>query len=191
MSTEELPEPHPVAVVIEEFRKHSGIPVREAARRARISESRWRQIALGYQQMAGGIKAPVNAPPATLARMAQALGIYSEQLSQRLRAFIDSDNEIKNVVDILEKEQGSEALARGSVFGHPKSTWEHLLEVERWVETLQSRVHVLENEIALLKEGKADKRPYSPMSEADVKNYGLAAKMEDEHIGPNEIPNEP
>lgn len=32
---------------------------------------------------------------------------------------------------------------------------------------------------------------YSSMSEEDARNYGLAAKEEDEHIGFDEIPNQP
>lgn len=47
--------------------------IREAARRAGISESRWRQVELGYQQMAGNIKVPVHPRPETVAAMCNAV----------------------------------------------------------------------------------------------------------------------
>ena len=48
--------------------------VREAARRADISEGRWRQVELGFQRMAGGIEVPVHPRPETAAAMARAVG---------------------------------------------------------------------------------------------------------------------
>lgn len=47
--------------------------IREAARRAEISESRWRQIEAGVQKMAGGIEVPVHPRAETLAGMARAI----------------------------------------------------------------------------------------------------------------------
>lgn len=47
--------------------------IREAARRADISESRWRQVEAGYQQLAGGLKAPVHPKAETLAAMCRAI----------------------------------------------------------------------------------------------------------------------
>jgi transcriptional regulator with XRE-family HTH domain len=47
--------------------------IREAARRADISESRWRQVELGYQTMGGGIKVPVQPRAETLAQMCKAI----------------------------------------------------------------------------------------------------------------------
>jgi len=54
---------------------------REAARRAGISEGRWRQIAGGYQVVSPGVYAHVRGPAATLARMASAAGVTPEQLT--------------------------------------------------------------------------------------------------------------
>lgn len=48
--------------------------VREAARRAELSESRWRQVEAGVQKMAGGIEVPVHPRPETVAAMCQAIG---------------------------------------------------------------------------------------------------------------------
>lgn len=47
--------------------------IREAARRADISESRWRQVEAGYQRMAGGIEVPVHPRAETVAAMCQAI----------------------------------------------------------------------------------------------------------------------
>jgi hypothetical protein len=47
--------------------------IREAARRADISESRWRQVEAGVQKMAGGIEVPVHPRPETVAAMCNAI----------------------------------------------------------------------------------------------------------------------
>ena len=47
--------------------------IREAARRAGISESRWRQVEAGVQKMAGGIEVPVHPRPETVAAMCRAI----------------------------------------------------------------------------------------------------------------------
>lgn len=47
--------------------------IREAARRADISESRWRQVEAGVQRMAGGIEVPVHPRPETLVAMSRAI----------------------------------------------------------------------------------------------------------------------
>lgn len=53
---------------------------REAARRAGISDARWRQLVTGYQSVGQGHYAPVTARAETLARMAGAVGVTPEQL---------------------------------------------------------------------------------------------------------------
>lgn len=68
------PDPPPEGAVIEAARRHAGISVREAARRAGISEGWWRQVARGYQTLSGGGFGPVRAPAETIARMARAAG---------------------------------------------------------------------------------------------------------------------
>lgn len=47
--------------------------IREAARRADISESRWRQVEAGYQRMAGGVEVPVHPRAETVAAMCRAI----------------------------------------------------------------------------------------------------------------------
>jgi transcriptional regulator with XRE-family HTH domain len=56
------------------------LSAREAARRAGISEGRWRQIASGYQVVSAGVYAPVRGPAGTLARMAAVVGVTPAQL---------------------------------------------------------------------------------------------------------------
>jgi hypothetical protein len=47
--------------------------IREAARRANISESRWRQVEAGVQKLAGGIEVPVHPRAETVAGMCEAV----------------------------------------------------------------------------------------------------------------------
>lgn len=47
--------------------------IREAARRADISESRWRQVEAGVQKMAGGVEVPVHPRAETVAAMCRAI----------------------------------------------------------------------------------------------------------------------
>lgn len=61
------------------------LSARQAATKAAMSEGRWRQIVAGYQS-ARGQHIPVTAPPATLARMAQAVGLTPDDLTTAGRA---------------------------------------------------------------------------------------------------------
>jgi transcriptional regulator with XRE-family HTH domain len=61
------------------------LSARQAANQAGISEGRWRQIVAGYQS-AGGQHIPVTAPPATLARMAAAVGVTADDLTEAGRS---------------------------------------------------------------------------------------------------------
>jgi hypothetical protein len=74
------PEPPPWGVVITAARKRAGLSAREAARRAGISEGRWRQIADGYQVVSPGIYAQVRGPAATVAKMAAVAGVTPAEL---------------------------------------------------------------------------------------------------------------
>lgn len=47
--------------------------IREAARRADISESRWRQVEAGVQKMAGGVEVPVHPRAETIVAMCRAI----------------------------------------------------------------------------------------------------------------------
>jgi transcriptional regulator with XRE-family HTH domain len=59
--------------LLEAARVKAGLSKREAARRAGISEGRWRQVVTGLQKQAG-VRIPVNPRPATLSAMARAVG---------------------------------------------------------------------------------------------------------------------
>lgn len=56
-------------------RKRRGLNVRQAAQRAGISEGRWRQLELGYQQVAAGVRVPANPKPTTVRAVADAVGL--------------------------------------------------------------------------------------------------------------------
>ncbi|QDK02799.1 immunity repressor [Gordonia phage Squiddly] len=62
--------------------KHPKLSVREAARRAGISGSRWTQIERGYKQETKDVRVPARAPADTLARMARVVGASADQLRE-------------------------------------------------------------------------------------------------------------
>ncbi|MEC3994965.1 helix-turn-helix transcriptional regulator [Actinacidiphila sp. DG2A-62] len=76
-----LPTQRPEGALIQSAQRTLGISAAEAARRAGISPSRWRQIVLGYQTVSG-IATPVTGPDATVARMARAVGLTPTQLQR-------------------------------------------------------------------------------------------------------------
>ncbi|MGA5599544.1 helix-turn-helix domain-containing protein [Streptomyces griseoincarnatus] len=78
----QTPEPPPEARLIKEALRRARLSAREAARRAGISETRWRQIANGYQDVGKGVRVPTTGPADTLARMAQVAGVTADQLRQ-------------------------------------------------------------------------------------------------------------
>ena len=58
----------------------SGLSVRRLAANANVSETRWRQVARGWQPDASGNPVPAKASAETLARMAWVVGVTPEQL---------------------------------------------------------------------------------------------------------------
>jgi len=75
------PEPPAWGVLLAAALREACMSAREAARRAGISEGRWRQIAGGYQVVSPGVYAHVRGPAATLARMAKVAGVTPDQLT--------------------------------------------------------------------------------------------------------------
>lgn len=61
----------PLGVLLEQHR--GSVSKREAARRAGISEGRWRQIVTGQQKAGGGVVVPVNPRRETVIAMAEAV----------------------------------------------------------------------------------------------------------------------
>jgi hypothetical protein len=74
------PDPPPLGAALAAALAGSGLSARQAARRAGISEGRWRQISGGYQVIRPGVYAPVRGPATTVARMAAAAGLSAAQL---------------------------------------------------------------------------------------------------------------
>jgi len=80
--TTELPAQRPEGKVIQDALAADGRSVRKVAALAGMSDARWRQIVKGSMQIVQGVFNEVIAPPATLARMAFAVGVRPEQLAQ-------------------------------------------------------------------------------------------------------------
>jgi hypothetical protein len=74
------PEPPPWGALITAALARNGLSAREAARRAGLSEGRWRQITGGYQVVSPGVYAEVRGPAGTLARMAAVADVTPAQL---------------------------------------------------------------------------------------------------------------
>jgi transcriptional regulator with XRE-family HTH domain len=92
------PDPQPEGKLITDARKRARLSGREAARRAGISEGRWRQIVNGYMVVTKGVYSPVvGAPAETIARMAQSVDVTPEQLESVGRA--DAGEELKRLND--------------------------------------------------------------------------------------------
>lgn len=78
----EKPTPTPEGELIQSALARAGMSARAAAKSAGISEGRWRQIVNGYQVVTKGTYVPVtDAPAATVAAMAKAVGLTPAQLA--------------------------------------------------------------------------------------------------------------
>jgi transcriptional regulator with XRE-family HTH domain len=119
----ERPEPPPWGALISTALARQGISAREAARRAGMSEGRWRQITGGYQVVSPGVYAPVRGPAGTIARMAAVAGVTAAELraagredaahvleARRERDAV-SDEEMLERVRAMDTEQARELLA--------------------------------------------------------------------------------
>lgn len=71
----------PLGELIEHAR--GSLSKREAARRAGISEGRWRQIVTGQQKAGGGIVVPANPRRETVIAMAEAVGVDVDKALRR------------------------------------------------------------------------------------------------------------
>jgi transcriptional regulator with XRE-family HTH domain len=97
------PEPPPWGTLIAAALRAAGLSAREAARRAGISEGRWRQITGGYQVVSPGVYAQVRGPAATLAKMAAVAGVTAAELCAAGRA---------DAAEALVRQQATESLLR-------------------------------------------------------------------------------
>lgn len=76
------PEPPPWGRLITQALQRSGMSARKAAKKAGMSDGRWRQITSGYQNVSAGVYAPVRGPAETIARMAQVVGLTPGELEK-------------------------------------------------------------------------------------------------------------
>ena len=73
------PQP-PEGLLLQRARDRRHLSQRAAARKAGMSDGRWRHIESGYQTVSAGVHAAVRAPAGTLARMAASLGVTAAEL---------------------------------------------------------------------------------------------------------------
>ena len=107
------PAPQPEGILITEARKRTRLSGREAARRAGISEGRWRQIVNGYIVVAKGVYSPVaDAPAHPVARMAQSVNVSPGELEAAGRP--DAAEELRKLDSAAREaaEQGPDDLDR-------------------------------------------------------------------------------
>jgi hypothetical protein len=78
---DERPAQPPEGRLIAEALERSGLSIREASRRARLSYGRWRQITSGVQNVSPGEWARVTGPARTVARMAAVVGVTADQMA--------------------------------------------------------------------------------------------------------------
>jgi hypothetical protein len=82
-SNQAAPEPGPTAagrlIKLARQGRREQLSIREAARRANISETRWRHVEAGFESR-GPVKIPVNPTSGLLARMSAAVGLSPERL---------------------------------------------------------------------------------------------------------------
>jgi transcriptional regulator with XRE-family HTH domain len=76
----EKPAQRPEGALLDTARRALKLSARAAAELAGMSDARWRNIVSGYQSAGRGQYIAVSAPPETLARMAQAVGVSAKEL---------------------------------------------------------------------------------------------------------------
>jgi transcriptional regulator with XRE-family HTH domain len=103
------PTPPPEARVLRMARIGRQMSVREAAQRAGVSVSLWRQVEAGYMTPTKGMHAPKIAPAPTLARMAKAVNLSVEDL--------ESEGQRPDAAEIL-REIIWQRNTDGSIPGH-------------------------------------------------------------------------
>src|SRR5262245_17378587 len=91
------PDPLPEGRLISIAQKRARLSGREAARRAQLSEGRWRQITNGYVTHSAGVYLTVKGPAATVARMAHVVGLTPQQLAEAGRE--DAAEELTQLID--------------------------------------------------------------------------------------------
>lgn len=96
----------PEGRLIEEARERLNISQNQAAKRAGMSGTRWRQIVYGEASGGPGIKNPVHGNAETIARMATAVKISAEQLTE-----VGRDDAAEERIKLLREESGQPETA--------------------------------------------------------------------------------
>lgn len=93
----------PLGPFLSGHRRNKGLSVRTAARKAGISEGRWRQVENGYQTVTAGQRIPVMPKPETLFKMLRALDADAAEGMQLV------GYKLEDYPWLLEEAQASEA----------------------------------------------------------------------------------
>lgn len=107
----DTPTPTPEGQLIGEHAAQSGRSIRSLATDAGISDTRWRQIVVGWQSTRAGI-AEARASAQTLARMAAALGIPAERLEHVGRS--DAANALRSLTQKRGRDEAGVTLSASS-----------------------------------------------------------------------------
>jgi transcriptional regulator with XRE-family HTH domain len=107
----------PEGTLIKQAQRSMRISQREAARRADLSEARWRQLVSGYM-LVQRTYVPVRSPDKTLARMARAVGVTADELASAGRegaaeALRDVEAEAERVARVAAEQAAIAAMGEG------------------------------------------------------------------------------
>jgi hypothetical protein len=127
------PEPPPEGVLIEHARNEARLSVREAARRAGISEGWWRQVVKGYQPMGDGGYVLRHAPADTVANMARVVQVSPDQLQ--------AEGQRPDAAEVM-RETATETLRPDIEPAFPEVTPAMLDAQERHLEEVRLRVEL-------------------------------------------------
>lgn len=154
MDVDEYQGPPPEGELITEAlgRIRPKLSVREAARRAGISEGWWRQVVRGYQPLKGGGKAPMTGSAETIAAMANVVGLTPEQLEEAGRG--DAAEELYAIREAPTARDTTDPLG-----GLPNDPAERIAELRRRVEQRARETQQIAEELARIAGQRADDPP--------------------------------
>ena len=107
MTTETAIPPPPEARHLLAARRARHLSIRQAAERAGLSVTLWRQVEAGYTTPAAGVQLPKIAPAGTLAQMAQAVDLSPATLEEAGRS--DAAEILANMLRQAEAATGTAA----------------------------------------------------------------------------------
>ncbi|GAB7041185.1 MULTISPECIES: helix-turn-helix domain-containing protein [Catenuloplanes] len=105
------------------------LSAREAARRAGISEGRWRQVVTGRQSVGGGQTIEISTKPATVAAMARAVGLDPRPVVEAAGFAYDPAEEVEP--SVAEGDTAMEKIMRAPVDEETRALMVRFLQERR------------------------------------------------------------